>query len=1137
MEASSIVNAPNTEAYQMRVRGDNKSSNENIGALANAQSVIDAWQTANISVGNKSEDGQMRPVVFRNADGKIIEEDETDPLRFVTPEVNTEKSIGYAFNKMELNSPSAQHTYAIPNRLARIYGVDGKTKITSVVQSLLQSFLDFNNNKNVAHTNVNLATLNPLIAMVGLGYTDHILDFAAQEILKDYAKGFYNEKSPFIKTEDFLYDIVSSTVKKAGLSQETFDTYMTANGEDVESALAQMLVEQKLGDKKYDYDRYFTPEELHNMITQQYSDNKNSKYYVNQLFVLDMFLRLKPIGEQTFYLMQSINLESKGFTNMSILGAMEQINNHNNVAKRINSVNGEISFNGLVGSEKLGPWNKEQNPNGMQTVHTAALAYAKKGMDILKKNNGIFADLTPSFKSFRRMLSTMTGKRNLGNQERFNINIIQWRLSDVSLYKDFLDVIPEEDRNTAHDIRKHVFMDNLEIKMTVKNGIGYEQTNVLEPSLARRIMDIKQQKDPKSGLTYEQLYPALDYFNTNVKNNMDSPSWVTKNNTSTFKERVGQETPFNIQQMLNDSNAEVAKIGKYLCLAYYLGSGVTTPKSIGHLLPQENLFIDGGFSDMLAEQQDYLDREAEALEKEVLSSRTRADYDKPYWFKIFDPKVVQVNRAASERQLELCRQYLQMNPFEAEMQGYTKGQEFEETSDPNVVRLLPAGKINMGDQKHNPKSFMETTGDPNSEEGATYTLYVINSDYNTYTRVNRAGTTNYTEFNYGNPVAPTLIRRNQIQDTQQESNDQVDNEITLGSNRMLADVSTLVPVKLDVENDLHAVFQATFLNDGSRKLEEFAENPVEEKELTALATALFPVIPANTKLIPYSIQRANKEFLTGQGLISVNGKDAFGSYRSGNPNGLVQIAYQFMDREKKDALLLKKTVLHETAHAATYNVFKVLEKLEAGGLSKKEAVEALQLDKDSESGRIGDIGTMLKSYKRLKELFEYLKNNPKLKEKYIEANGHKSGDKAANNDLSRLNVIMSDVDEFTARLFNDKQFRDALKAVPYESKTMFDRIIDFLRDILGLQKGTAAYHAFGNLFDILEPIKGSKIPAEGYRVEDIDKMFSANNSVDKKALLDLREMYAGVSNFDAQYASPEELKLYDRLVKEGKIIC
>jgi hypothetical protein len=1139
MEASSIVEAPNSEAYQVKVRGDNKSSNENIGALANGQSVIDAFQTANLSVGSKVEGQYMKPVVFRDSNNNIIEENETDPRRFVTPVINTAANLGNEFEKMQLQLPSSDRIYAIPNRLARIYAVNGKTKVTEIVQSLLQAFLDFNNNRNVAHTNINLATLNPMMAMVGLGYTDHIFDFFGQEILKDYTKGFYAEKSPFIKSDDFLYDVVASTVKKAGLSEETFTTYVSANDGNVEQALYQMLIEQKMGNKATDYEKFFSPQELHDMITTQYSDNKTSTYYIDQLFVLDMFLRLKPIGEQTFYLMQSINLESKGFSNVSILGALDQITNHNNVGKRTNPINGELSFDGIIGSERLGPWNKDENPHGMQTVHTASLAYAKKGMDILTKNNTLFSDLSPMFKAARNTLSSMTSRRSLGNLERFNINTIQYILSNPALYHEFLDIIPEEDRGTAHDIRKHIFVDKMEFKYVSKNNLGSTETTVLESSLARAIADIRDKVDPESGVTYSELYPILSYLNTVVKSNMQSPSWVNTNNTAQFKERVGQEMPFYIQTMLHSSNPELQKIAKGLFLYYYLGNGVTTPKSFGHLLPQENLFTDGGFADRLNEALNNLNQEAEALKREVTSARTMIDYDKPYWFRQFDPNVVKINRAASERQLELYTQYLQNNPFEAEMQGYTSGVEFTETSDPSIVRITDKGKVAFGETKYNPKSFIEISGNRDSEEGVQYTLYVINADYNTYTRVNRAGTTNYTEYNYGNRFTPTLIQKNTLKDPTVTNNGMptVTGDMVLGVNqKILVDSSALMPVQIDKANHLDKVFQLVFLNEDSRKPDQFVNNPIEERELTALATALFPVLPAHTHLIPYSIAKAKKDFQTSNGLLSVNGKEAFGFFRMGKPHGIVEIAYEFADRDKTDPLLLKKLLLHESAHAATYNVFQVLNRLESKALTKSEAAKILQLDKESEEGPVADIQGMMKAYKKYKELYEFLKNNPALKKAYLEQTGAK-GTKDENAVTRRLGVIMADVDEFTARMFNDKAFRDALNTVPYNKKTMFDRILDFLKEILGLQPGTAAYSAMGNLFEILEPIKGSKIATAGWKADDIDKIYSANTAVAKKALYNLQEQYAGVSNIDTQYASPEELKLYDRLVKEGKIIC
>src|SRR5690606_28948336 len=101
-------------------------------------------------------------------------------------------------------------------------------------------------------------------------------------------------------------------------------------------SLHQLLLDMKMGDKKFGYEKFFSQKELHDMVETRYADEnlKEKEYYINQLFVLDMFLRLRSVGNQLFFMMQSINLESKGFKNKSILGAVDQINNHNMVAQK-----------------------------------------------------------------------------------------------------------------------------------------------------------------------------------------------------------------------------------------------------------------------------------------------------------------------------------------------------------------------------------------------------------------------------------------------------------------------------------------------------------------------------------------------------------------------------------------------------------------------------------------------------------------------------------------------------------------------------------------------------------------------------------------------------------------------------------
>src|SRR5690606_7598222 len=111
LESGTVIDAPNTEVFQMKSRGDNKSSKENIGALANAQSTIDVCQTANLSLGAKKEDGYTRPIVFKDNNGKIIEEDDTDKNRFVTPIVNTSENLGYEFNPMTFVIPGTEKVF------------------------------------------------------------------------------------------------------------------------------------------------------------------------------------------------------------------------------------------------------------------------------------------------------------------------------------------------------------------------------------------------------------------------------------------------------------------------------------------------------------------------------------------------------------------------------------------------------------------------------------------------------------------------------------------------------------------------------------------------------------------------------------------------------------------------------------------------------------------------------------------------------------------------------------------------------------------------------------------------------------------------------------------------------------------
>jgi hypothetical protein len=801
-------------------------------------------------------------------------------------------------------------------------------------------------------------------------------------------------------------------------------------------------------------------------------------------------------------------------------------------------VQGKLTLKVLLVLKDLGHGRPETKIKPVSSVHQLGLAAAKAGLNIMR-DHSLFSDLTPMFVHSRDTLMTMFGKRSLPNQQRFNIFTIQYLLSNPALYKDFLDVIPEADRKTAHDIRKHVFTGELKItKTSTGDFVSVFDSEVIEPNLARMIEDIREQED-ENGMKYKDVFPVLQLVRTKVKSDNESPSWVTNNNTQKFKERMGQEMPANIQQMLNDGNPEIQKIAKYMFLYYYLGSGITTPLSIGHLLPQEFLFLIDGFADTLSQALDNHNQEIKALRREI--RKAPANYNKPKWFRQFDKELVKINKAASAHQLALYTHALQNNPFEADQHDYNEGEHFEKTKNPNIVKLLKNGKIeNKRGDSENPKSFIETIPDPDFEGEYIYNLYVINPDYNTYTRVNRAGSSNYSEFNYGNRTSPTLLLNNSLRDIEKQDNtmDEVE-EVTMESgSKVLADESSLTPIRMDKENDLGNVFQSVFLGPTSRNIDQFSQNPVEEREISALAAAIFPLIPGNTKLIPYSKKTANKQFNPREpGMMTVNGRDSFGSFTAFRPNvadGLVELAYEYMDTAKGDKLIFKKALLHESTHAAIDNVYRVMEKVESGKIKRGEAAEILKLDREfNEDGLIAAVEDMMVSYKKLKELVEFLKNNPVAKKAFVKAS---SGMKEADA-LYKYSVIMSSVDEFTARLFDDKSLRDALNEVPYKKESMFDRILKFLKEILGLKKGSAAYDAFGNIFELLEPIRTSKVPVEGYSVKDMDRMFSANPPVDKKALLDLRAMYKGVSNFDSEYASPEELKLYDRLVKEGKIIC
>src|SRR5690606_52448 len=155
------------------------------------------------------------------------------------------------------------------------------------------------------------------------------------------------------------------------------------------------------------------------------------------------------------------------------------------------------------------------------------------------------SDFAPVFTSGRKMLTDLTGQQSINSQERFNIQIIQYLLSNIALYEDFIDVIPEEFRGSAHDIRSQVFMDNWEATMK-NNKTVY---TLIKPSLASILEKLKDEADPESGISYGNLYPAISYFLTSVKNSNAAPSWVKTDNTSTFKETVSSEIPYSIELM------------------------------------------------------------------------------------------------------------------------------------------------------------------------------------------------------------------------------------------------------------------------------------------------------------------------------------------------------------------------------------------------------------------------------------------------------------------------------------------------------------------------------------------------------------------------------------------------------------
>lgn len=1069
----------NSEAGQTANAAKMRAGDTMIGGLANAAATAHLIQTARISIGLKYPKGlaeiePMDAIAFTDNEGNVIVE-EKEGKAFVTDRTDTDKTVeGYQFSPMRLHLANGT-IVNVPHRMYRRRSLNNEIEPIDQLRSALQAFLDLAKDPSAVYTNINVATLNVGVVMSSLGYSEHLFPFLQQQVLQEYALQYTNRRSPFLFDKGNFQDtIIVDLLKKAGIDEEIYWEFREAYQTDDKLPLALRDTLKKVNGNE----KFFGVKQLDTMIEQQFDlIPKDSAYYLNQLHVLDMFYRIDTVGKQLFELQQSLDIDSKGIKNGSLLGMRHQ-------KEQIADVANPFSYPLLVGSERLGPYNPRFNKNSTDHTGLISYTYLNKASEFLTSSperNNVFSDFTKMFEYSRDMLSSTTRRNGLDSLERFNIHIVKYILSNPELYSEFLADIPEKYRGSAHDIRQFVFTDMI-VPVNDK-GIGR-----ISRSLAASLEQIKDKTDPGSGQPYRVLYPVVNFFKTKVQKGNAVPSWVYNFNTNQFREHMNQQMPFNIVKMLEDPNPDIKRIARFLYLYYYLGSGVTTAHSFGHMLAQEPLFAHNGFADRLNQVNSDLNIKTAALEREVkLFPKT---YIRPAWFKVFDKEFIKYNHETSKLMHSLYTQFIQNSPFDAIGKFYEEGTHFEPVVElDNMYRVLDPGKVAGYEGLDNPPSFLDKE----------MNVYVINRDYNTYTRLNRAGAQMYSEYDFGQPSTPSLLEGNQIRLPELKQN-QPDGSVLGDTNQLFStenqdEIGEHAPFKLDQPTGLQPMFQWAFKEiiitptDSAEKIEE-------KRQMQALATALAPLLPANTTVYPYSIAEAKKKFQSPDGQITLLGKLSYGLYRDGNPNGTMELAFEYIDKNKDNPLLMREVVLHESVHSITRNVFQMLRKVKDGTMTKKQLADAMGIKNDitEDVNRTAITKSMTKAWDELNDTFEMLKNNTRLADAYIERT---KNDKPA--DLAReqlKKVIMLNVDEMVSWMFNSKQFRDALNDVQLgtKKKSLLERVIDLIRDVLGLTPGSAAYNAFSNVFDIIDPMRYGTVPISGWTKAGVDNIMPAEGS-------------------------------------------
>jgi hypothetical protein len=1093
LEQSTMVPAPNTEVFQTDNRAKNQGGDVMIGAMANAQTTAYICQNFGLSVGQKIGDKvefeSPRPVVFLDSDSKIITENQNDEKRFIGP-FNNPKLYKDKFQPMTLRIGNKE--YAIPHRLDRIYDVTGKVKVIEPIQSVLQGFLDLQKDTSVTLTNINEATINATVAMNRLGYVEQMVPFLQQAIVKDYAKAHFANKSPFTERIDHKINLIADYAAKAGIPGNVINDAMSEGSNDVQATTDYLLGVAMRGDKEFDNQRYFNTAKLNQMIEQHFDNMQDQDFYLNQLYVLNMFARLNAVGQQLFNLQQRTNIDSKGLKDNTVLALRHQLREFNEISNPYNS-----NFINIIGSERIGNYNPSNNRNAIPNIFQTANSYAKKASNWLYGNHNIFADFSPVFETVRTMMGNMLFEKSLAQQERFNINLIQYLFSNPELYTEFTDMLPEEARHDAAEIRKYVFINQYE---KVSSGNKTTISKLSRDSLASLIEKVKEEIDPESGKPYSVTYPVLTFFKTTIQPDSKNPSWVTNFNTNQFRERMGQEMPFNIYMMMKDANPEIQKVAKYFYLYHYLSGGIASPVSFGHMLPQEFLFEPGGFADKMNSTIEFLNEKMQALREEV-ENNTPEDYNRPRWFAYLDPRIVRQNRDAADILHSFFVQFMQHNRFDSKMR-FSLGKQFKVSPDDSDRFILST--LGMRTKAGNERKVL-----PPSFTDENYNVYVLNRDYATYSRVNAAGTSLFAEYSFGKASTNSVIRGNDI-----KFSDDINNEQPVLGNELSDSDRAKTPIVENKETELKPLLNWAVSNE--QVTTEELSSP-EFKELKQLGTILSNFIPAGTKVMPLSLQETQKRYPGFGGLISFNGMPAQGFYKNG-PNGYIEIAYGSLIKEKQGITAVKRVLMHESAHAATYNIMNLLRKYRSKELKAREIGDMLGLDTKDSTAAV-NLKEMLKSMEGIESVVEYLKTNTIFRNAYQQATG-KMDRRTSDDQLDKF--ILNDVDEFVAHLFNNKALRDALNKVPYKKKTFFDRVKEFLSQLLGINEGTALHSAIGDIFEMLSPLEGSEYLDRGFSSENMESIYNK----DSKPLLE--------EAVKSKVENPFSLKRYDtRLLDEG----